>query len=246
MSDSTSVAALVWMVDGQPKECKGWLAQISSDQITMVPAPNETLPEAQTSVVVCIEDVDRTKWIGTVLTTSYDAIQVALADVQPRFRRYYPRADTLVAMAWRVLDLGPKAGDFSKNQIRALKQWWRPASALVNLSNDGLSFLSSPHLPMGARVQVKLRLSQEQEEHSLVAEVVRSARELVPGSVLSAADSSGEVHEDEEFSRIALHFPSIPAGTREAISRYMQTWQEDILETLAPATNAATDPKAHA
>lgn len=242
MSDPTSVAALVWMVDGHPKECKGWLAQLTANQVKMVPAPNETLPDAQTPVVVCIEDADKTKWIGTVEDASFDAIQVSLAGIQPRFRRYYPRADTMVAMAWRVLDLGPQGSEFSKNQVRALKQWWRPASTLVNLSNDGLSFLSAPHLPVGARVQVKLRLSQEQEEHSLVAEVVRSAREMVPGSVLTAADSSGEVHEDEEFSRIALHFPSIPAGTREAISRYMQTWQEDLLETLTPASKLSGDP----
>lgn len=247
MPDPTSVVVLIWMRDHLPQECKGWLTTAGSEHVCVVPGPGQQLPSPGTSVVVCLDDADKTKWVGSVQTASSDQIEVALSGIQPRFRRYYPRVDMQLAMAWRILDMGPKASEFSKNQTRALKAWWRPASPMVNLSNDGLSFLSAPHLPVGARVQVKLRLPNEQEEHALVAEVVRSARERVPAALLGTAHASSEAHEDEEFSRIALHFPTIPAGAREAISRYMLDWQEQVLEALVPATEVsahAQDPQA--
>jgi len=165
-----------------------------------------------------------------------DTWQLALRKDQPILRRYYPRADASLAMAYRAIDLGVEGKKMSVNQGRALKSWWKPSSPIINVSNDGLSFVSTVRLPVGVRVQVRLRFPDSATEHTLVGDVVRSSLEQ------SRQQDSEPGAETEEAYRIAVHLVTVPKETREALDRYMRLWLDEELASLQPVQMPVPKP----
>lgn len=218
-------ASLIWIEEETPHQVSGGFLRDDDLHGHFFPdSPSDTLPE-HISVVVCLEDTEKSKLMATVTDQQDGSWSLAFRKDQPILRRYYPRADAALAMAFRALDLGAAGKEMSGNQVRTLKSWWKPASSVVNVSNDGLGFASTVKLPVGARVQVRLRFPDESTEHSVVGDVVRSVPETGPGG--------------EEHSRLAVHLINVSPETRDALDRYMRLWLDEELENLHP-THADT------
>lgn len=239
LPESAIPATVVWIEHETPHQVLGSFFRQAEGLGAFVPQttleePHQHAP-AQSSVVICLEDAERTKLMANVQDSAGETWQLTLRKDQPILRRYYPRADASLAMAYRALDLGVEGKQMSHNQARALKSWWKPSSPVINVSNDGLSFVSTVRLPVGARMQVRLRFPDSATEHTLVGDVVRSTLEVAPPPEQTNPEAPTEAATELEAAyRIAIHLVTVQKDTRDALDKYMRLWLDEELASMRP------------
>lgn len=223
MSSTSIPATLVWFLNDQPQELQGTYTGTHEQGGLFQP---NSLPNgagdgpADARLVLCLEDEARSKLLADCVRNADGSYAVSFRREQPILRRYYPRADAALALGYRAIELGAEAEGFSQNQIRALKAWWKPSSSVVNISNDGISFVSTVRMPMGSRLQLRLRFPDGTTEYALAGKVVRSVPEAGP--------------EGEEYHRLAVHFDHMSRDAKDAIDRYMKLWLDEAIDGLQP------------
>jgi len=216
--DRNARVNVIWTRDGMPNQLNGRVVQRDDELLEMRPDQG-VRPEPGARCVVCVDAPERIKITARVRDSSEEIILLELGRSH-HSRRYYPRVDTVESFMYRLAEPVAVAG-LTPAQISLLRGWCAPATHHMNLSIDGLAFLSDIVLPMGARVQVKLRLSTDPgQDHLVEGEVVRSSPE--------------DGWERELPHRVALHLSAMSPETHQALLEYVLHCQQQDLEHLEP------------
>jgi len=211
-------ATIIWTDNGIPHELCGEVTEVSEGALHIRVPDDIALPVSGQRCVLLSSNLTDDKRTARVETVHDGGVSLTLGRSHSS-RRYYPRVDTPASFVYRLITLGESARGLSKRQQAVMKGWTRPAALQMNLSIDGLAFMSVVSVPSGSRIQLKLMLpGSSSKDISLVGEVVRSNLETL--------------EDGEEYHHVAVHVPQLPPKTHEALVAYTLYFQDEFIGTL--------------
>ena len=191
-----------------------------SDRIVTLRLEGQIEPlQADTGVVLCLEDRPAMEIVGLVESHEDLELTVRITRVTHHEKRYFPREYGGIELRWRRLEAAARADAPAEALLTDDQGEWHQPHPFMNFSASGLRFRDTAPCEEGDTLQLLFRVEDQSVWHQATATVVRRAPapdgtdaeiavafdEIAPASIQALADYTLDRQLDELASHGVLH-----------------------------------------